>query len=679
MCVLRLWLAEIGKKIGSSVYGLLIIGLVVCLPSTGLFAQDPNNNYCENPLGAEVGGFTLNRTRICVGGAVTIVNGSVPTNLANVGYVTQYSGKGIPATFEIGPSFTYTKPGSYTILQVGSRNNSRALACQTITVLPLDPISITVTSCAGRKVTVVPNVSTLGQYDTYVINWNDGNIEELSRAAMEANPQHIYADTGPDTRTVTVEGIYGTSTEPICKTPFTQTITLLPAITQPAITALKTTGDNSITITYQGGAGTLLQLYQKVNGVYTDTGKKNMGSGTFTVQTDAKLVQCFQVVAQDICSNSAGLKSDEVCSLVLDAKAGNKKNTLNWQPYAGTGGQFQSYRLTRNNASIGGSITNQNTASYTDENGIVCGTQYCYSLAATITGRIAQTEVTSASVCVTGINGDVPDRIDDVVVSIENNVPKLVTTLSAPASGTLASYTLAIGRTDGTSGTFGLVGSVQNANTFVDNSASASAGSYCYQVTYQGVCGLTLPPSQPVCTVFLSAKEKTSPGWTLDWTDESPFASGPVTDYTLEVIDSLGGTSQKNQLGTSTNFDINRNDPNTQTFTYRIIANTGGKISYSNVVTLYGDAKIWVPDAFTPNGDQMNDEFLPKGIVSAPFQMHVYNRWGEVVYSTSDKTKGWNGQINGQPASVGQYMYRIEIEDSEGQKTVRTGAVLLIR
>jgi gliding motility-associated-like protein len=154
---------------------------------------------------------------------------------------------------------------------------------------------------------------------------------------------------------------------------------------------------------------------------------------------------------------------------------------------------------------------------------------------------------------------------------------------------------------------------------------------------------------------------------------------GPVSDYTVEVTDSLTGMSRKISLGNSTNYVPNPNDPNAQSYSYRIIATSGGKISYSNFFMLYSDAKIWIPDAFTPNGDQINDEFLPNGIFDNLFRMNIYSRWGEVVYSTSDKTRGWNGLVNGKPASSGQYMYRIEVEDMSGQKTVRTGAVLLIR
>ena len=650
-----------------------VLGLLVM----GVFQSVQAQNACLNP--PYKGAFNVDKPRVCVGNPITIVD--VPASLSNVGYDFQYDGKSTIDKVVLdakNKTFTYAKPGSYTILQGGSSNAVGTVFCQTVTVLPLDPITFTVKSCSGQKVIVVPAASSLGQYDIYRVDWGDGNPpEELSRTAMEANPEHTYSSSSPTTRTINVVGVYRSANADLCTSPApSQTVTLVPAGTRPAITTLRTVNDNSITLQFQTSLGSEVQLYQKVNGVYTNTGQKGTSAGTFTVQTDAKQVQCFQVAAQDACG-SADLRSDEVCSLVLDVKAANKKNNLSWQPYAGvaTGGQFRFYRISRNNAPVGGTIVNQNTSTYTDDNAIVCGTQYCYSLVATIAGSAAQTEVTSASVCVTGVNGDVPDQVNNVVVSVENNHPRVVTTLTAPASGTLSSFTLVISRADSQSGQFAPVGTVLSDSAFVDVGANASAGSYCYQVAYQGVCGLTLPPSKPVCSVFLSPTTPTA----ISWTSESPFTPGPLTGYTIEVTNPSGGIVQKAQLGTSTRFDLDPNDPDAATYTYRIIANSTGKVSYSNYITISREAKIIVPDAFTPNGDQMNDEFLPKGITVDRFLMNIYSRWGEVVYSTADKTKGWNGQINGVPAATGQYMYRIEVEDLSGQKTVRTGAVLLIR
>ncbi|GAB4027708.1 hypothetical protein GCM10028773_59760 [Spirosoma koreense] len=526
-------------------------------------------------------------------------------------------------------------------------------------------------ACTGRQLTIQTNVSTLGQYDTYVINWGDGSIPvEMNRAQMEANPQHIYPANSSNTPTVTVEGVYGSLTTPICRSPNQQTVALASDVTQPVIQALKTVDAGTITIQYQVGAVSPVQVYQRVNGTYTAINQTATGPGTFTVKTDAKQVQCFKVTSQDVCG-SASLESDEVCSLVLDAKADNKKNNLTWQSYAGkvsSTSRFRYYRILRNNAPLAATITNQNTSTFTDDNAIECGTQYCYSLVATIDGT-AQTEVTSAPVCVTGVSGTVLDSLGTVVVSVENNRPTLVTHLT---TGAPTSYTLQISRAEGASGTFSPLTTLVDKDTFVDDNANAATGSYCYQVSYQGGCGIGLPPSKPVCTVFLNSSTKTS----IDWTGQSPFVPGSVSNYAVELIDSSRTGIPTKSVGTTTHYD---RDLSEVVYTYRIVATSGGNTSYSNYYTFAREDRFTIPDAFTPNGDHVNDSFLPKGLFADHFIMNIYSRWGEVVFSTTDKTTGWDGMVNGLPANQGQYMYRVEVEDIAGQKTVRTGTLLLLR
>lgn len=676
--ILRLWLTETGAKNGRPVHWLILLVVVSALMQP-LRAQnaDPNNNYCVNPLGAQAGGFTLDKTAICVGSTVKITGG-LPAGLSNVGYIPQYSGKGLVNNYEVGPSLPpYTKPGSYTILQVGSVNGTGTIACKTITVLPLDPVTFTVKACSGRTANIVLDEASLGQYDLFRLNWGDGNIVDgLDRTLLKTQTAHVYAGNGPYTISIT-----GRYKDPVsCETPAAdvqknaQTFSFA-TVSQPVITQLKTTGDNSIAISYQAGNGAAVQLQQKdAGGNYAPTSYTGTGSGSFTVQTDAKQVQCFRVVAQDAC-NAGGTPSPNVCSLVLNAQATSKQNNLSWQPYAGTvsGNQFRYYRILRNGSPVGGTLTNRTTGSYADNNTIECGTQYCYSIEATIAGA-AQTVVTSAPTCVTGVNGDAPGNFGNTAVSIEGDHPRLVTIL--PTTGTASNYTVTVSRSQGASGAFQPVGTLDKGrSTFTDVTADPSVGSYCYQLTYLTSCGLS-STSKPVCTVFLSSKASN----TIDWTADSPFAPGIVSNYSVLVIDPLSSTQRQIQLGSNTTYEPDLNDPNAESLKYQIIAEmTGGGRSYSNVYTLRRQPRIFVPDAFTPNGDGNNDEFIPKGILTDQFRMLIYDRWGEVIFSTTDKTKGWDGTINGQPALAGQYMYRIDVQDLTGQQTVRTGGLLLIR
>ena len=673
MRILQLWLTATGKKTRWLVAWRLVAvaGLNLLVGAGSADAQ----NVCVNP--AFKGEFTVNKARVCVGELVDI---SSPPNIVNVGYNPQYDGKGIPASITRSTSFTYAQPGSYTIIQVGSGGGSGTgtIACQEVTVVAREPVAFTPIICSGRKVALDIKVDgATAPYDQYIIRWGDGTTDVKTRAEISAQkPIYTYRTNGTNNPTIAVYGIYGTPSAVSCEGPVSISRVALSGVSNaPSITRLTTTGDNSITIQYQANTGVGMELFQKdANGLYAPTGQKGTSAGTFTVQTNAKQVQCFQVVAQDGCT-AAGQRSDEICSLVLTASAINKINDLSWNPYAGTisaATQFRRYQINRNGSSL---ITyfDRNVGDHRDVSKIECNTQYCYTLEAILSGAV-ETVVTSAPVCVTGINGDLPDGFRSVLVSVENNHPRLVAAL--PITGTSSSYTLAVSRADGPSGTFQPVGAVANKNTFIDETANPSVGPYCYQLTYLTKCGLASPPSQPVCTVFLGSQSRAS----IDWTAASPFTPGLVADYTVEVTDSVSGTNREIQVGGNLRYEPDPNDPTLQSQKYRIIvASNTGQRSYSNYFTLRRESIILVPDAFTPNGDGVNDEFVAKGIYVDRFSMTIYNRWGQVIYATSDRTKGWDGTANGQSLAAGQYMYRIDAQDLTNLKTVRTGTVLLIR
>jgi gliding motility-associated-like protein len=89
----------------------------------------------------------------------------------------------------------------------------------------------------------------------------------------------------------------------------------------------------------------------------------------------------------------------------------------------------------------------------------------------------------------------------------------------------------------------------------------------------------------------------------------------------------------------------------------------GADSALTLVRTIDCECRLWFPNAFTPNTDQLNDDFRPQGDCKLlSFQWWIYNRWGELIYSGTDPESGWNGQINGRNAPVGTYFYRAEYE-----------------
>jgi gliding motility-associated-like protein len=91
--------------------------------------------------------------------------------------------------------------------------------------------------------------------------------------------------------------------------------------------------------------------------------------------------------------------------------------------------------------------------------------------------------------------------------------------------------------------------------------------------------------------------------------------------------------------------------------------------------------EIYVPTAFTPNGDGLNDKFkiIPVGITNIRY-FNIYNRWGQLIFSTQDPSKGWDGTVKGIPQPAGTYVWVVAGNSSVDQALLKKqGTLVLIR
>lgn len=97
-------------------------------------------------------------------------------------------------------------------------------------------------------------------------------------------------------------------------------------------------------------------------------------------------------------------------------------------------------------------------------------------------------------------------------------------------------------------------------------------------------------------------------------------------------------------------------------------------------VKVFQRADLYVPTAFTPNGDGLNDfaKVIPVGIRELRF-FTIYIRWGEVVFTTNDPSKGWDGRKSGAEQSNAVFVWMARGVDYKGNIINRKGTVTLIR
>jgi gliding motility-associated-like protein len=172
----------------------------------------------------------------------------------------------------------------------------------------------------------------------------------------------------------------------------------------------------------------------------------------------------------------------------------------------------------------------------------------------------------------------------------------------------------------------------------------------------------------------------------------------PVASFTSTKISSLGKTAtmQYNDQSTGANQwdwyfgDGNTGSGSSPTHTYSdtgtyttllVVQNSFGCVDSSQETKfIFPDYVYYVPTGFTPNDDGVNDVWRGIGLAyTFQFEMKVYDRWGELVWSTNDPQEEWDGTYAGDPLPMGAYIYIIDIEDLGRILRRKRGSITLIR
>lgn len=120
----------------------------------------------------------------------------------------------------------------------------------------------------------------------------------------------------------------------------------------------------------------------------------------------------------------------------------------------------------------------------------------------------------------------------------------------------------------------------------------------------------------------------------------------------------------------------------TQDITYRVLVTTaeGCEAEDSVSIRAFKGPDIYMPSAFTPNKDGRNDRFVPIAVgIKEITYFSVYNRWGQLVYTTKKLHEGWDGRHNGLDLDTGVFVWIVQGITNDGKVIFKRGTVTLIR
>ncbi len=121
---------------------------------------------------------------------------------------------------------------------------------------------------------------------------------------------------------------------------------------------------------------------------------------------------------------------------------------------------------------------------------------------------------------------------------------------------------------------------------------------------------------------------------------------------------------------------------NTYTVTLLVTDAYGCFDTISKTVMIYDDMNVFIPNAFSPNSDNNNEEFRPYGSginLEKPYEMMIYDRWGALVFTSNKFEKGWDGTISGTKGKMnGVFTYRITLYDYTNKQHIYVGSFSLL-
>ena len=553
-------------------------------------------------------------------------------------------------------TFTYNTPGTYWM---------RVL----IGTSPMDSILITVApnvfpefglyTCENNEISVQLNDS---NYDEYIIDFNDGSPE----VAVAGNAVYDYTYGSASPQTVEVRG-HNFNAADNC-TADGRIITPLATLPAPVITRLDVIDNANIRLEFNA-----LPNIQYRLGIATNSATNFQQAGTIAnvnvdtvrnLRTDDNYY-CFQLAAYDPCNNRV-INSTTICSANFDIAVRNSAIDVSWT--TATAG-ISSFRLDRN-ASDGTSFGTSPPASpYTDTD-ITCGTEYCYQLT---TAYPNGSRSVSLVKCGTGFSTETPTAIANIT-AIVGDASLL---LNWQADPDFVPEEFAIEKSVG--GSYSML-STTTQTAFSDPDYSTEEAS-CYRIRYRDVCGNQSPLSVEVCPIRLTGTLRNDNSISLAWTEYQGWSNG-VSNYIVEKYTEDGILLTTFQAGSATSYVDNSDDLDYQTFVYVVRADAaepGLGQSVSNRVPVLKDPNLFHPTAFTPNGDNLNDNFTVFGQYVVEFDMQIFNRWGEMLFSTKDIQTGWDGTYRGNEMPEGTYTFIAHITDRAGRTFKRSGSVLLLR
>lgn len=216
--------------------------------------------------------------------------------------------------------------------------------------------------------------------------------------------------------------------------------------------------------------------------------------------------------------------------------------------------------------------------------------------------------------------------------------------------------------------------------SFTDKDINTQKQAYRYLLQAADSCGRRAQEGLPGTTLLLQGERQADENMALLSYSAYETWPGGVQRYHIQYRDRQG---QWQHLGTSQTLrytDLDFIDTTLILKCYRVVAESvTGLMSHSNEICLDYPPRLWVPTAFSPNGDGLNSRFSAIGLGIKEMTLTIYNRNGEEIFRATGEQPEWDGSYRGLPAPQGAYLVMIRARATNNRVINYNGNVTLLR
>lgn len=531
------------------------------------------------------------------------------------------------------------------------------------------------------------------------VDFSDASLSDTSFASWRwdfgdfntgtgANPQHTYARPGVYSVRLIVNDVFGCS-DTVTKENIIRVLEDVQP-NPPQIRRVTVLGDASVRIEWerflnpnrdferyelyrQDGLGNWNQIFATndiLKTFHDDTGLNTRAQS-----------YCYKLLVVNYCENASLLDSSIThCTILLNTTSQTDQIQLDWSPYVGFEvANYKIYRVRTYALSSAKLIATvgPDVLSFVDTD------MFCYDQ---VTYRIQADKLGEDLRSFSNISSNVP--IHELPVERQNIVRATVeenqfVRIEWGNAGVERPATLVLERNEGMGyRTLFRLPVNQAGNSYRDEAVEVQIKPYQYRAYWIDSCGDRTDYGLPGKTMHLVAERRQGTVF-LDWTTYKQWEGG-VAAYQIELFDEAASAfipiAQVQPSDSA--YQDRRTEIQQGEYCYRIRAiERGGNdtTSISNEACVTIRPQIYAPNAFSPNNDGVNEEFLIKGAYLETFNLRIFTRWGYKVFETRDQSEGWNGIYQDKEAPEGVYVFVVEGIGLDGSPVLLRGTVTLIR